>query len=75
MIDVKGDENEEGTGCPLHKESLKYGLSDERVTQLAVGNVLSGYENVAVALGNLSYLLAINPDIQEKLQRELMSTS
>lgn len=73
MIDAKGEENEEGAGCPLHdsSKSLKNGLSDERVTQLAVGNVLGGYENVAVALGYLSYLLAINPDIQEKLQREI----
>ena len=47
------------------------GLSDERVAQLAVGNVLGGYENVAVALGYLSYLLAINPEIQEKLQKEI----
>ena len=74
LIDAKGEKNEEGTGCPLHNDSsksLKNGLSDERVTQLAVGNVLGGYENVAVALGYLSYLLATNPDIQEKLQSEI----
>ena len=68
LIDAKEEKSKEGSGCPLHADN---GLSDERVAQLAVGNVLGGYENVAVTLGYLSYLLATNPDIQRKLQGEI----
>ena len=74
MIDSTGEANEGSAGCPEQNDpskSSKKGLSDERVAQLAVGNVLGGYENVAVALGYLSYLLAINPDVQEKMQTEI----
>ena len=73
LLDSMGKEgSEEATGCPVHKpENAGKKLTDERAAQIAVGNVLGGYENVAVTLGYLSYLLAINPDIQEKLQSEI----
>ena len=74
LLDSTGEEDsEEATSCPVHNKPANFGkkLTDERAAQLAVGSVLGGYDNVAVTLGYLSYLLATNPDIQEKLQAEI----
>jgi cytochrome P450 len=46
-------------------------LTDEEVVGQAVTFLLGGYETTANALAYTSYLLALNPDIQEKLQSEI----
>ena len=64
-------EDEVGEKHPVLKKPGK--LTNEEV----VGNVrvllLAGYETTANALAYTSYLLALNPDIQEKLQSEIDS--
>ena len=57
--------------CPAHKNKGK--LTDEQVVGQAVGILLAGYETTANTLAYTSYLLALNPDIQEKLQSEIDS--
>ena len=81
MIDATGEEGEdEGdedgarepgatSECPAHKNKGK--LTDEQVVGQAVGILLAGYETTANTLAYTSYLLALNPDIQEKLQSEI----
>ena len=73
----------EGEGeCPVHdcktagQSRRKQGgsrLTDEEVVGQAVTFLLGGYETTANALAYTSYLLALNPDIQEKLQSEIDS--
>ncbi len=48
-------------------------LTDEEIVAHAVGFILDGYESTANTLAYTSYLLALNPDIQEKLQSEIDS--
>ena len=79
MIDATGEEGEEERGgvgsssdeCPFHKKKGK--LTNEQVVGQAVGILLAGYETTANTLAYTSYLLALNPDIQEKLQSEIDS--
>ena len=75
MIDATGDETAVGeaevgeSGCPFHKKPGK--LTDEEVVGHARIVLLAGYETTANTLAYTSYLLALNPDIQEKLQSEI----
>ena len=79
MIDATGEEREDesedkdtgATQCPAHKKEGK--LTDEQVVGHAIGILLAGYDTTANALAYTSYLLALNPDIQEKLQSEIDS--
>ena len=48
-------------------------LTDEEIVAHAVTFILAGYETTANTLAYTSYLLALNPDIQEKLQSEIDS--
>ena len=48
-------------------------LTDEEIVAHAVTFMLAGYETTASTLACTSYLLALNPDIQEKLQSEIDS--
>ena len=48
-------------------------LTDEEIVAHAVVFILAGYETTANTLACTSYLLALNPDIQEKLQSEIDS--
>ena len=64
MIDATGDEDREGEG--------KGGkLTDRQIIGNAITFMLAGYETTANALTYTSYLLALNPHIQEKLQEEI----
>ena len=80
MIDATGneetsssseDEAGEKSGCPFHKKAGV--LSDKDVVGHARVVLLAGYETTANTLAYTSYLLALNPDIQEKLQSEIDS--
>ena len=80
MIDATGKEETsseleddvgENSGCPFHKKSGV--LTDKDVVGHARVVLLAGYETTANTLAYTSYLLALNPDIQEKLQSEIDS--
>ena len=55
-------ENEDGT-----RESL----SNEQIVAFVSDFFLAGTETTATVLGTTSYLLALHPDIQERLQSEI----
>ena len=46
-------------------------LSDDAVANITMDMLLAGHETTATTLCFTSYLLATNPDVQEKLQREI----
>ena len=71
MIDAtveEGDEDGQNQNTINKKR-----LSDEEITSHSITFMLAGYETTANALSYTSYLLALNPHIQEKLQEEIDS--
>ena len=46
-------------------------LTVEEITAHAFTFMMAGYETTANALSYVSYLLALNPHVQEKLQEEI----
>ena len=46
-------------------------LTDEQIVAEAVGLMMAGYDTSANALAYTSYLLALHPEIQERLQSEI----
>ena len=46
-------------------------LEDGQLVALAVEVMLAGYETTSNALSFTTYLLALNPDVQEKLANEI----
>jgi hypothetical protein len=83
MIDANGEESDsdgerEATQppveCPAHKNKTtktKFMMSDEEVVANSIGFLFAGNETTAITLSFTSYELALNPDIQEKLQSEI----
>ena len=85
MIEASGeegdsDEEKETTEppaeCPAHKATptktaKATGMTDSEVYANAVGFLIAGNETTSMLLSYTSYLLALNPDIQEKLQSEI----
>ena len=63
MIDSTIDENGGGNGPKK--------LTDEQIVGNSIDFLLAGYETTAVVLSYTSYLLALNTDIQQKLQAEI----
>lgn len=64
------------SGCPMHQISNAsarhvHKLSAKEIVDNSVTFLIAGYETTANTLSYASYLLAINPDIQEKLQSEI----
>ena len=60
MIDAtEGEDEEEGK------------LSDEEIVANSLTFLLAGFETTAITLSFASYLLALHPEIQEKLQTEI----
>ena len=84
MIDASDEGSEaaatSGSGCPVDHtsttdgaSSAKHKLTPTEIVGSSVTFLLAGYETTANTLSFTSYLLAINPDIQEKLQSEIDS--
>ena len=84
MIDATGEENDSDgekeaatqppVECPAHKNKTtktKFTMSDEEVVANSIGFLLAGNETTAITLAFVSYELALNPDVQEKLQSEI----
>jgi cytochrome P450 len=84
MIEASGeegdsDEEKETTEppaeCPAHKETAKTAkavvMTDAEIYANAVGFLIAGNETTSMTLSYTSYLLALNPDVQEKLQSEI----
>ena len=82
MIDASGEEDHVTNGQenaqqpdaaapPIKKSNKGRKLTDEEIVAHAVTFMLAGYETTANTLAYTSYLLALNPDIQEKLQSEI----
>ena len=60
MIDATDDETGDSTK-----------LTSDQITAFSIDFLLAGYETTANTLSYTTYLLAMNPDIQEKLQTEI----
>ena len=80
MLDAAedGDEtavtSEESTSsCPVQHSSKKHKLSNAQLVHYAMSFLGAGYETTANTICYASYLLALNPEIQEKLQSEIDS--
>ena len=82
MIDATGEERdsdeekdaepEPPAECPAHKATKKKGaMTDNEVFANVFGFLVAGNETTATTLAFASYALALNPDIQEKLQSEI----
>ena len=83
MIEASGEdegdsdeekETEPPAECPAHKTATKTAkgvMTDEAVIQNSIGFLVAGNETSSVTLSFASYELAVNPDIQEKLQSEI----
>ena len=81
MIDA-GIEEEEEAKAEVGGETVKFPseytaahgrrkLTDDEIVINALAFVLAGSETTGAALTYTSYLLALHPDIQEKLQAEI----
>ena len=62
--------------CPAHQITTKTAaakrvMTDKEVYTNAAGFLIAGNETTSILLAYTSYLLALNPDIQEKLQSEI----
>ena len=85
MIDASDDASDGNeaeaasvAGCPMHQVSqngsaAKPKLSSEALVKNSVTFLSAGYETTANTISYASYLLALNPDIQERLQSEIDS--
>ena len=84
MIDANGEESDSDgereaatqppVECPAHKNKTtktKFMMSDEEVVANSIGFLLAGNETTAITLSYASYELALNSDVQEKLQLEI----
>ena len=80
MIDATGEESGEKSECEGMEASSHspaqgklFNFTDEQVVGHAIEMLLAGYETTSNTLAYTSYLLALHPDIQEKLQSEIDS--
>ena len=47
------------------------GLTDKEIVGHSVTFLLAGYETTSTALAYVAYLLAVNPEVQDKLDAEI----
>ena len=66
------------SGCPMTQHSpgrvnsdSKQKLSNKEIVDICVGLLVAGYDTTSSTLSFTSYLLALNPDLQKKLQSEI----
>ena len=81
MIEATGEEGdsddeketEAPAECPAHKatKTTKGVMTDAEVFENSLGFLGAGNDTTAMTLSFASYELAVNPDIQEKLQSEI----
>ena len=81
MIDASSEDENKSKGevggemAELPSESTaahgRRKLRDDEIMANSLTFMLAGYETSAAALSYTSYLLALHPDIQEKLQAEI----
>ena len=84
MIDASDENAHEGAdkgakglspnGCPMHQANgtiRKHKLTSQEIVDNSVVFLIAGFETTANSISYSSYYLAINPDIQEKLQAEI----
>ena len=82
MIEASGEEDdsdeekettEPPAECPAHKATKKTKgiLTDDEVVENSMLFLFAGKDTTAIAISCAFYELAINPDIQEKLQSEI----
>ena len=82
MIEAGGEEGdsdeeketEPPAECPAHKTTTKRAkgvMTDDEIVANCFGFLFAGGETTATTLSFASYILALNPDIQEKLQSEI----
>ena len=80
MIEASGEgedeEEEEGvkTECPAHQTpppKKKGVMTDKEVYSNSIGFLGAGNDTTSVTLAFASYLLAVHPDIQQRLQSEI----
>ena len=77
MIDATAEEGDKEEGVGVEggggSERKKKKLTDKEIVGHAITFMLAGYETTANALSYTSYLLALHPHEQEKLQAEIDS--
>ena len=67
MIDANRDESDTASAqCPANKTSKA--MTDDEVVANCLFFLLVGSETTSATLSHVSYELALNPEIQEKLQ-------
>ena len=82
MVEASGEEGdsdeeketEPPAECPAHKATTKTAkgvMTDDEIVANSFGFLFAGNETTATTLSFVSYLLTLNPDIQEKLQSEI----
>ena len=47
------------------------GFSDKEIVGISVGFLVAGNETTAFTMSSVAYLLALNPDVQEKINYSL----
>lgn len=57
----------------LEKPDCPVGLTEEGIVNITMDILLAGFDTTANSLCFVSYLLALNPDVQRKLQTEIGS--
>ena len=81
MIDASDMATEQGaagedstSGCSVHQSTdagPRHKLSNKEIVDISVGLMVAGYDTTSSTLSFTSYLLALHPDIQMKLQSEI----
>ena len=69
MIEAQCDHKDAATGCRSGKRLQ--GFSDEEIVGISVGFLVAGNETSASTMSSAVYLLALYPDVQQKLQSEI----
>ena len=69
MIEAQCDHSDAAIGCRNGKRLQ--GFSDEEIVGISVGFLVAGDETSASTMSCAAYLLALHPDVQQKLQSEI----
>lgn len=72
LLDATLDGKEKGVEELINtKGDSSSTLSDDEVVLVCIDFLLAGYETTGTSLSCISYLLALNPKVQETLQSEI----